>query len=336
MSAVDVDSLLGELGQQRRDRAGISTTTINVVAFVEEDRRLLEKLQERTDDIAERHASRTILLDASARSTTHSVFSRCIEINDTVLTHSEHIALGAAGIAAPALRSIVHAMLVPNVRTVLLWAGDHLTDERFVELADLAHVVVIFSSASEHGVQPLRELLSMQHTPAAAKVRDIAYLRLNAWQDLIAQFFDDDELAAELPSISQVDVVCGSAPEAHYLVGWLASRLGWDPCGPREFCNAAGESIRIAVQIEGPPRRVQSIRLSTSHCVFGATIEKDADDLVCLTVEGEKHRPQRCLPLHDVDMISLIERAIFSEPDGGVYAQSLAMAGRFIEQSPSP
>lgn len=333
MSVVDVDTLLGELSQQRKDRAGISTTTLNVVAFVESDKRLLEQLKDRTDQLAERHGSRTVMLDASLQSTAHSVHSRCNEINDTVLTHSEHIELGAAGVDAKTLRSIVHALVVPNVRTVLLWGGNHITDERFAELAEISNVVVVFTSATESSVRPLRELLTLQPA-AAAKVRDIAYLRLNAWQDLIAQFFDDDDLAEELSSISRVEVICGSQPEAHYLVGWLASRLGWDPCGPREFCNAAGQNIEIGVRMEGAPRRVRSIRLHTSHCVFGAETEKGADDLVCLTVEGQKHRPQRCLPLHDVDLIALVERAIFSEFDAGVYAQTLAMAGRFMEQSP--
>lgn len=332
MSAVDVESLLGELAEQRKDRAGISTTTLNVVAFVEDDETFLQRLTERTNQLAERHAARTLLLVSSHQVTSHTVHSRCNEVENTVLTLSEQLQLGVSGVAAAELRSIVHALTIPNVRTVLLWGGRHIADERFTLLAGLANVAVIFSSASSDALQMLRELVALQETPAAERVRDIAYLRLNPWQDLIAQFFDDEELAAELSSISRVEVVSGSAPEAYYLVGWLASRLHWDPCGPREFCNAAGNGIQIDVRIEGAPRRVRSISLHTAQCVFSAAVENEADDLVCLTVEGKKPRPQRCLPLHDVDMIALVERAIFSEVDGGVYAQTLAMAGRVLEQ----
>ena len=295
MSALDVDVLLGELLEQRKDRVGISTTTLNVVAFVEDDQRLLEQLTERTDQLADRHAARTVLLVSSLEATAYSVRSRCNEVDDTVLTHSEQIQVGVSDIGAAELRSLTHSLCVPNVCTVLLWGGRHIEDERFRLLAGLSNVIVIFSSATGSGPQMLRELVGAQAAPFAAKVRDVAYLRLLTWQDLIAQFFDDEELAGELSSIARVEVVCGSHPEAYYLVGWLASRLGWTPCGPREFCNAAGSPIKIAVRIEGPARRVRSVHLHSSHCVFGVATEKGADDLICLTVEGQKPRPQRCL-----------------------------------------
>jgi glucose-6-phosphate dehydrogenase assembly protein OpcA len=330
--ALDVELLLGELAEQRKDRGGIATTSLNVVGFVEDDEQLLQRLTQRTNELAERHAARTILLVASLAAESHTTQSNCKEVNDILLTHSEQIQLGVSNVGAAELRSVVHALVVPNVRTVLLWGGTHVTDERFAALADIADTVVIFSSATGNGANALREVLQIQGTPAAGKIHDLAYMRLMPWQDLVAQFFDDDELAAELSGISRVEIVCGSEAEAYYLVGWLASRLGWDPCGPREFCNAQGKNITVDLRIEGPVRRIQSIRLQSPHSVFGATIQKDEDDLVCLTVEGEKHRPQRCMPLHDVDIISLVERAIFSSVDATVYAESLAMAGRLLEQ----
>ena len=331
---IDVELLLGELAEQRKDR--ISTTSLNVVAFVEGDEQLLQRLTNRTDELSERHATRTILLVGSLAAHAHTVQSRCNEINDTLLTHSEQIQLGVSDVDATELRSIVHALIVPNVRTVLLWGGKHVSDPRFKALAEIAQTVVLFSSATSSGADALREILRLEGTPVAGKIHDLAYMRLMPWQDLVAQFFDDEELAAELPSISRVDITCGSEPEAYYLVGWLASRLGWDPCGPSEFCNAEGMRIDVAVHIEGPPRRVKSISLRSSRSVFGAAIEDDADDLVCLTVEGEKHRPQRCLPLHDLDILSLLERAIFSTAGDPVYAETLAMAGRYLEHAPAP
>jgi glucose-6-phosphate dehydrogenase assembly protein OpcA len=331
--AIDVEVLLGELAEQRKDRGGISTTTLNVVAFLEGDERLLQQLTNRTDQLAERYSARTVLLVASLQAQAHTVQARCNEVNDTLLTHSEQIQLGVSDVGAAELRSIVHALVVPNVRTVLLWGGKHVADPRFTALADIAHIVVLFSSATCSGADALRELLPLQGTPVAAKIRDLAYMRLLPWQDLVAQFFDDEELAGELPQISRVDITCGSEPEAYYLVGWLASRLSWSPCGHSEFCNPEGMRIDVGVSIEGPPRRVRSVCLRSAHSVFGATIEKDADDLVCLTVEGEKRRPQRCLPLHDLDIISLLERAIFSTVDDVVYGETVAMAGRYLEHT---
>jgi glucose-6-phosphate dehydrogenase assembly protein OpcA len=236
-------------------------------------------------------------------------------------------------VGAPELRSIVHDLLVPNVRSVLLWGGEHLDDPRFAALAELADIVVLFSSARGGGLEPLREIVKLLGTPLAGKLRDLSYLRLLTWQDTIAQFFDEADLAAELPHICKVQVHSGSAAEAYYLVAWLASRLAWDPCGSAEFCNADGRSIKIEMRREGTPRHIYSITLNSEHSSFGVAIDPQAEDLLCLTVEGQKQRPKRCAPLHDVDMVALIERAIFEQQTAQVYAETLQMLGRLLEHA---
>lgn len=321
MQTVNVEQLLDELAHSRTDSEGVATTSLNVVAFVERDHDLLTRLLDRVDAISARYASRSIILVSELTAAEHTV-------------RKEQIQLGVGGMPAAEMRSIVHSLLVPDVRSVLIWAGEHLDDERFAALADLVNVVVLFSSVKDAGVEPLRELLQLQRMNAAAKIRDLSYLRLFAWQDLVAQFFDDPEVAAELQSISRVEVECGSQPEAYYLAGWLASRLAWEPCAPGEFCNAQGAKISVELRKKGAPRRISTIRLQSANYVFGAEIEESADDLVCLTVKGKKPRDQRCLPLHDVDMVSLIERAIFESGGTEVFIQSLSMVGKLLEYTP--
>jgi hypothetical protein len=75
---------------------------------------------------------------------------------------------------------------------------------------------------------------------------------------------------------------------------------------------------------------VYGVQLHSPQCSFGAVVHEDADDIICLTVEGEKSRPRRCAPLHDVDMVSLVEHAIFIPP-GDIYSQTLAMVERLLE-----
>ncbi len=331
MSTVDVEQLLEELTQQRKDRVGISTIALNVIAFVENDEHLLDLMSERIDTLAERNVSRTVLLACDRRE--HSVRSNCNEIEDTLVTRSERIELAATDLSAAQSRSIVHDLLVPGVRSVLLWAGSHATDPRCGALADLADTVVLFSSAFDRGTGPLREILQLQSGDIKEKIRDLAYLRLLAWQDAIAQFFDDAQLAAELPRIARVEVVSGSAVEAYYLVGWLASRLSWNPCGQNELCNADGMKISMALRQQGNPRRVYGVRLHSPDCTFAAAVQDETEDLLCLTVEGRKNRPQRCMPIHDVDMVALIERAVFMMRSPQVYTQTLQMVERLLEQT---
>ncbi|HZZ64093.1 MAG TPA: glucose-6-phosphate dehydrogenase assembly protein OpcA [Candidatus Baltobacteraceae bacterium] len=330
MTAIDVGGLLDKLAEQRRDRAGISTTSLNLVCFVD-DHDLRERMSARIDELAERYVSRAILL--SCEDGGHAVRSHSIEVNDTVVTHSEQIHLAVRDVAADELRSIVQGLLVPTVRTVLLWAGEHLTDARFEALGSLADTIVLFSSARDSGSGSLREVLALRGTAMERKVRDLAFLRLAPWQDTIAQFFDDPELVDELPHLRRVEATTGSAPEAYYLIGWLAGRLKWEACGRNEFCNADGRTITVEIERGPVPRRIYSVQLYSAGCVFSATMEHDADDLICLTVQGEKPRQHRCVPLHDIDMVSLVERAIFM-PRGEIFSETLGMVERLLQHEP--
>jgi hypothetical protein len=330
VSALNVDEVLAALEHERRDRGGICTTSLNVIALVENDEELLNWLAQSSDEFAEAHGFRIILLDASAAPDNYSVRTHCSEFNDTLLTSLEQIKVGVQGLGAPALRSLVHDLLHPSVRNVLWWGGQHLDDERFAQLADLAQTIILFSSRHD-SLQALRELVRYAERPGAEKIRDLAYMRLVAWQDMTAQFFDDAALAVELPKLTRVEITAGSAPEAYYLAAWLASRLSWEPCGELDFCNAAGEPIRVEFSKEGRPRRIRGIKLHSPDYTFGIAISPDADDIVCLTVDGTKAQPPRCIPLHDVDIISLVQRAIFAPSDGGVYLQTLALLRRILE-----
>lgn len=331
MSAVNVDEILEALEHERRDRGGICTTSLNLVAFVENDAALLAWLAQSSDAFAEAHGFRIVLLDGSNTADVRSVRTHCKEHGETLVTSSEQIQLGVKDVGAAQLRSLVHDLLVPSVRNVLLWGADHITDERFDALAELAERIVLFGSTGPAALESLRALARLDDAPVAQRIRDLAYMRLLSWQDLTAQFFDDPDLAQELPRLDRVEIVGGSDPEAYYLAGWLASRLSWEPCGDLAFCNPAGERIRFEFHRKGPPRRVREVRLHSKACTFGICISPDAEDLICLTVEGGKQRPMRCVPLHDVDIVSLVERAIFAPPDGGVYLQTLGLLRRLFE-----
>jgi len=174
MNAINVEDLLGALAHERRDRGGVSTTSLNVIAFVENDDRLLHWMADTSDAFAEAHGFRIVLLDGSRTPENHSVRTHCREIRDTLVTSLEQIQLGVSGMGAPELRSVVHDLLVPSVQNVLLWGGNHVGDERFSSLADLTERIVLFSAASNAALESLRELTRLHDTPLAARIRDLA------------------------------------------------------------------------------------------------------------------------------------------------------------------
>lgn len=314
--SLDVAEILDELGRDRREHAGIVATTMNLLVFVA-DHTVRDLIARRVESIAEKHPCRVLFLDDTHDARKHVVQS----------DRSEHVSIGVKQIPVATLRSIVHALVVPNVQTVLLWAGKHTSlDERFGSLAGIGHCVVLDSSRIDTGAAGLRELMHYVASGGRPDIRDLAYMRLLPWQDMIAQFFDDADLLAELPSIHRVEVVAGSDAEAYYLLGWLGSRLGWQPCAQNAFCNADGESVECTVRREGEARRVVSVSLSAPNSTFAAALEKDEPDLVCLTVTGAKARSKRCAPLRHVDVVTLIERAILVPKTDDVFRESFDMA----------
>lgn len=292
--------------------ATASSTTVNLIAFAE-DPATVPRLRDRFSTFAQKHSCRSIFLDATRSGAT-----------------SEESELAVAGMPADQLRSTVHDLLAGGVASALFWAGRDLNDPRFEALASLGSTVVIDSSRAADGKASLQKLAEISASTDRF-VRDLSYLRLLPWQDMVAQFFDDAELAQELPGISGVQVVSGSEPEAYYFAGWLASRLHWKPCGRNELCNDAGDVITVDIERRGEPRRVLSVVLRSKHCAFTAELDANSGDLVCLTVTGKPQRERRCAPLHDVDLVSLVEQAMFVPHKDTVFVETLQMTRAILD-----
>jgi len=292
--------------------ATASTTTVNLIAFAE-DPATVPRLRDRFSTFAQKHSCRAIFLDATRPA-----------------SEPEANEMGVAGMPAEKLRSLVHDLLAGGVGSALFWAGRDLSDPRFEALASLGSTVVVDSSRAGDGKASIQKLAEIGASTDRF-VRDLSYLRLLPWQDMVAQFFDDEDLARELPRIAAVEVVSGSEPEAYYVAGWLASRLRWKPCGRNELCNDAGDVIKVTIERRGDPRRVLSVILRSENCTFGAEVDANSPEIVCLTVSGKPKRDRRCAPLHDVDLVSLVEQAMFVPHNDPVFAEALQMARAILD-----
>lgn len=330
MSAINAVELLDALGEQRRDRPGVSTTTLNVVVFIEDPQRL-ERIVSRLESFTRKHPCRVIVLDAS-HAQEHRVKASCTQVEDTIFTQSEEIMLGVNGLTPDELHSIVHDLLIPDIGCALFWAGNDLNDARFETLRPLAQTLVVDCSRASDPKLALHELTTIA-SDEDHSISDLSYLRLLPWQDMVAQFFDDPELVAQLPLITRLEITSGSEPEAYYLAGWLASRLQWQPCGDHELCNPGGEIITVAISKQGEPRRVYSVVLRSHSGAFSAELDPQSPDLVCLTVAGKPRRDRRCAPLHDVDLVSLVEQAMLAPRKDPVFRGALTMGCAILDSA---
>ncbi|HEY5257707.1 MAG TPA: OpcA/G6PD domain-containing protein [Candidatus Baltobacteraceae bacterium] len=315
MTVVDVASILDELKHEHDDDPSAVATTMTFLAYVD-DPAIVTWMRERSRAIVEKVPSRLVLLDGTLDPSSHETHT---------IAQAEWVLIGTRGCNPEAIGSIAHAFTRPGVPTVLLWAGQRIADDPvFSALNGTADSLILDSSRIDSGVAQLAELTEYFARDRRFAVQDLAYLRLAPWQEMIAQFFDDPALTEELQLLVSVTITSGSQAEAEYLLGWLASRLGWKPGPAHRFSSGRGQAVTFEIHHEGGPRRVRRIELRSPSAMFRAQLESD-DATVCLTVEGANAQPVRCEPLHDIAIVDLLERAILEPNTSDVYRATIEM-----------
>jgi glucose-6-phosphate dehydrogenase assembly protein OpcA len=193
-------------------------------------------------------------------------------------------------------------------------------------------VAVVDSSLGVRDATTILELAQFYKEHSDVSLRDLAWMRLHLWQDIIAHFFDDPALREELFSIQKLRIVAGSDAEALYLGGWLASRLGWSAVARDEFADRNGHRIVFEHERGGQARRVYSVALTTATSVYQGSVDEDDASVVRVWVEGANERPVRLVPVQAIDTASLVERAALE--DGGtdeIFETALRMVQTLID-----
>ena len=313
----------------REARGGTpSTATMNFIVYVENEQ-YREWVLSRAQRLADKHPSRMIVMDAVKGQHGVTITTGEGDVGGPAIFR-ERVDLGVDGIRAANRVQFVETLLVKDIPTVLFWAADRLFESNtFKALLPLMQHVILDSSGSGREPHALREFASFFSQHEAAALDDLAWMRLEPWRDVVAQFFDDPNLRDELFSLRSVAVASGSESEALYLGCWLASRLGWNVRDATTFADRSDTAIPFERRREGEIRRVQSIELKSTTSNYRAYVAGDGDAL-CLEVTGKFARPVQHVPLQAIDNMSLIERAILSLHTDEVFLEALQTAGALL------
>jgi len=304
-------------------------TTMNLIVWIDSEHKR-DWVIERATKVSAKHPSRTVILD----STPGRVGAFVRPIDDEDPTHqSSFIDIGVADIAPWEACELATSLCVPHLPTVLWWSADSLhEDTAFRCFFENATTAVVDSSLGVTDVTTIAELSEFYEDHRNVALRDLAWMRLHPWQDIIAHFFDDPALREELFSIRKLRIVSGSDAEALYLSGWLASRLGWQAVAHNRFSDRNGNPIDFEHERSGQPRRVHSVALTTGTSVYQGDVDTADPSVVRVWVEGANARDMRIFPLQAVDNASLIEQAAL---EGGgtdeIFETALRMARTLIE-----
>lgn len=320
--SLDVHPLLDELQHARQGNEPNATTMTFVVYF--DEPAIAPWIRERMRLIIDKHPSRVVMLDGSQGSDAAHI--------DAEVPRGEWIEVGVRGANGTELAGALSQLSLPEAPVVLAWIASRIADDdRFATLAPRVQTVICNSSVLETGHNSQRDLIRFVEAHPEIRVQDLAYLRLSGWQDLIADFFDKREAMNELFQLRSVEIAAGSEAEAYYLLGWLASRLEWKPCGRNEMCNRDEAIVSFKIEREGPPRRLQRVVLRSEHTTFSAEVFDEDPNAVCLQATGAASQERRCAPVFGLEIASLVERAILQNVPDEVFLETAEMTRQIVD-----
>lgn len=165
----------------------------------------------------------------------------------------EYITLTGTVNAFARVSDLVESLLIHDLPRFLWWKGSLETEsEIFRNLSP--HFSSIIVDSSEF-LTPLTDLVRVKDCIGEKmNIADLNWRRLAAWQELTAEAFDPPERRAAIHEIDQVviDYEKGNPAQALMFLGWLASRLQWQP---ESFCHESGDYEIYTINLIGPDQR---------------------------------------------------------------------------------
>ncbi|MEL6159773.1 MAG: glucose-6-phosphate dehydrogenase assembly protein OpcA [Cyanobacteria bacterium J06623_5] len=164
----------------------------------------------------------------------------------------EYITLRGTKEALERVGDLVNSLVVSDLPKFVWWKATPNPEQiLFQKLALISSCLILDSSYygdAESEIVKIQNLVN-EHT---TNVADLNWYRLAPWQELSAEAFDPPERRMDITEIDRVgiDYEKGNPAQALMFLGWLASRLDWQPTG---YKNEGGdyELKRICFAREG-------------------------------------------------------------------------------------
>jgi glucose-6-phosphate dehydrogenase assembly protein OpcA len=257
-SPSEVDVALRRLLMERHaeDEAFVPARVLNLIAIVDADWR--GEIENRLERLERFNPSRTILVAVERKRTTIdarvSMGAEAGEGAGAIHVGEELVELWIGESHLGKLLTIVDPLIVPDLAT-LAWSP-HGYDEAVESLVGLVGVVMVDSVQAG---DPRAQILRVQRLLEGAYVVDLAWLRSAPWRERIAATFDPPGWREALDEITAVTVRHhpDSAVSGTMLLGWLASRLGWEPAklededgGFVARAKTAGRKVKLRLEAD--------------------------------------------------------------------------------------
>jgi glucose-6-phosphate dehydrogenase assembly protein OpcA len=142
----------------------------------------------------------------------------------------EYITLRGTKEALNRVGDLVASLMIPDLPKFIWWKATPNPEQAlFKRLVESCNSIVLDSSYFSNADAEFPRMQSL--IDAGKFVADLNWHRLAPWQELTAATFDPPERRTALGEVDRVtiDYEKGNASQALMFLGWLASRLGWQP-----------------------------------------------------------------------------------------------------------
>jgi len=355
-----------ELGKEDQQGGVIRSCVLNLLVYVD-DRRLERVADEALIDVTLRHPSRVLLMTgeagaAQAAMAAH-VISRCtLPTGNSKQVCCEQVMLTATGTQVNELPSAAASLLLSDLPVYLWWCAAPAFDNRvFRRLSDLADRIVIDLGRSHAVLDDLIRLGGIiKANSRRSSFSDLSWSRLTAWRKLLAGFYDVAEYRSLFGRLSSVRLVYAPpeagreqiAADALLLLGWLASRLGWQlesagrsalsvRSGGQTFAVLFEPSDRsdskagqlIGLSLESAPGQIEAGPPPESACsAFHISQSQEGEQLITDIRFGEEQRTAHICRSDPGDLSSAIGHELETQGHDRIYEQAVIAGGEIADR----
>ncbi|MDZ8027456.1 MAG: glucose-6-phosphate dehydrogenase assembly protein OpcA [Nostoc sp. DedQUE11] len=150
--------------------------------------------------------------------------------SSSTLICCEYITLSGTAAALERIGGMIPALLIGGLPKFLWWkATPDPNNTLFKRLAAVCNNVIVDSCRFN---EPESDLLRLEElVETGVPLADLNWRRLSAWQELTAEAYDPPHRRAALKEVDRItiDYEKGNPAQGLLFLGWLASRLEWQP-----------------------------------------------------------------------------------------------------------
>jgi glucose-6-phosphate dehydrogenase assembly protein OpcA len=355
VSVSQVEAELSKIWQTYGENSAARATTFNLLVYEPETIGAAARMAS-VDAIASQSPCRVIDLVVESgedQGISAQVAAYCpIQKTRSSLVCGEYITLSGAKSSFERVHSILPELLIPELPVFLWWKDSPAPNTRmFEKLVNLSDRLILDSATFTQSEADLLKVQSMvqSHT----QIADLNWQRLAPWQELTAQAFDQPDRRAAVWEIDgiTIDYEKGNSTQALMFLGWIASRLEWQPVDRKieggdyelqhvyfEGRNGIKVKAELAAIPVGDPGEVVGdligLRLTASNLNIDACNVFCSESTGCMRMEAggaaQNYRVHQVSPLSDQSADTLLGQQLQRWGQEVLYEESLAVAVKIL------